>query len=195
MHPPRNSFTCKVHANASTMHDARRHSHRSGPGIGSEAAQRTLAPSRRRSSIGKPPPEHARFSQAANRLLGCPRKRLVRNRDRSRIGALCAGATNTSISRVKIKFATGSCELHPRRMRFLWATAVAAISMMGAIGACKRNNADATVTGDDASAAATHVESAPATEIDVPIQLRLTASRMPFSACARRTSPRTPLVA
>ncbi len=61
-------------------------------------------------------------------------------------------------------------------MRFTWATAIAATAMLGALGACKRNNADAAVTGDDASALAAHVESAPATEIDVPIQLRLTGS-------------------
>jgi membrane fusion protein (multidrug efflux system) len=67
-------------------------------------------------------------------------------------------------------------------MRFTWATAIAATSILAsvaplaALGGCKRNSADATVTGDDASAPATHVESAPATEIDVPIQLRLTGS-------------------
>lgn len=63
-------------------------------------------------------------------------------------------------------------------MRFTWATAIAATSMLGALGAlgaCKRNSADEAVTGD-ASGAATHVESAPATDIDVPIQLRLTGS-------------------
>ncbi len=64
-------------------------------------------------------------------------------------------------------------------MRFPRATVAAAISisMFGAcLGACKRGGANATMTGDDASGPAIHVESAPATEIEVPIQLRLTGS-------------------
>jgi RND family efflux transporter MFP subunit len=57
-------------------------------------------------------------------------------------------------------------------MRFLWATGALAILVLGG---CKRSDT-ATVTSDDASAAAVHVDSAPAMEIDVPIQLRLTGS-------------------
>src|SRR4051812_33408672 len=74
---------------------------------------------------------------------------------------------------MKIKFATGSCEAHPIAMRFSWAASFAAISLLGA---CKGGGKDATMTGDDASAPAVHVESAPAVEIEVPIQLRLSGS-------------------
>jgi RND family efflux transporter MFP subunit len=58
-------------------------------------------------------------------------------------------------------------------MRFSAVAAVAAISLLGA---CKGANKDATMTGDDASSPPVHVESAPATEIDVPVQLRLSGS-------------------
>ncbi len=58
-------------------------------------------------------------------------------------------------------------------MRFSWAVAFAAISVLGA---CKGGGKDAGMTGDDAASPAVHVESAPATEIDVPIQLRLSGS-------------------
>jgi len=58
-------------------------------------------------------------------------------------------------------------------MRLSWAAALAAISVLGA---CKGSGKDATMTGDDASSPAIHVETAPATEIEVPIQLRLSGS-------------------
>lgn len=58
-------------------------------------------------------------------------------------------------------------------MRFFWASAFAAISLLAA---CKRPGKDAPTTGDNAADLAVHVESAPATEIEVPIQLRLSGS-------------------
>lgn len=58
-------------------------------------------------------------------------------------------------------------------MRSSLVAAVAAISMLGA---CKRSGKDATTTGDDASSPAVHVESAPAAEMDVSVQLRLSGS-------------------
>ncbi len=58
-------------------------------------------------------------------------------------------------------------------MRFIWAAAIAATSI-SMLGGCKGSGGNA--TREDASSPAVHVESAPATEIDVPIQLRLTGS-------------------
>jgi RND family efflux transporter MFP subunit len=58
-------------------------------------------------------------------------------------------------------------------MRFSLAAAFVTISLLAA---CKGGGKDASMTGDDASAPAVRVESAPATEIEVPTQLRLSGS-------------------
>ena len=58
-------------------------------------------------------------------------------------------------------------------MRFSCASAFTAISLLGA---CKGTAKDAATTEGGAGAPTVHVESAPATEIEVPIQLRLSGS-------------------
>ena len=57
-------------------------------------------------------------------------------------------------------------------MRSSWAAALAIGALM--LPACKGNKSN--VTSDDASVPPVHVESAPATEMEVPVLLRLTGS-------------------
>ena len=58
-------------------------------------------------------------------------------------------------------------------LRFPWAPAIAAIALLAA---CKGSGQDAALTADNVAAPAVRVVSAPATEMDVPIQLRLIGS-------------------